>query len=61
MKLNYTYKELPTRKFKRINLTTGKTDIVTITNKNNFTIQQQLKLLNLNSSEYYYSEIKQGI
>lgn len=55
--LNYIYTELPTRKYKRINLTTGKSEIATVTNKNNFSIQQHLKLLNLNDPDNIYEEI----
>ncbi len=55
---NYIYKELPTRKYQRINLTTGKSEIVTVTNKNNLSIQHHLRLLNLNDTNYFYSEIE---
>ena len=55
---NYTYKELSTRKYNRINLTTGKSEIVTVTNKNNLPIEEHLKLLNLNDSNHFYSEIE---
>lgn len=55
--LNYIYQELPTRKYKRTNLTTGKSEIVTVTNKNNLTIQHHLYLLNLNDQNYIYTEI----
>lgn len=55
--LNYIYTELPTRKYKRTNLQTNKTEIVTVTNKNNLSIQQHLNLLNLNDSNNHYSEI----
>ena len=55
--LNYIYQELPTRKYKRINLSTNKSEIVTVTNKNNLSVQQHLKLLNLNDPNHIYSEI----
>lgn len=57
MSLNYIYKELPTREYKRTNLTTGETTIVTVTNRNNLPIKQHLHLLNLNDDEHFYSEI----
>ena len=55
--LNYIYQELPTRKYKRTNLLTNKSEIVTVTNKNNLSTQQHLKLLNLNDPNHIYSEI----
>ena len=55
--LNCIYQELPTRKYKRTNLITNKSDIVTVTNKNNLSVQQHLKLLNLNDINHIYSEI----
>ena len=55
--LNYIYQELPTRKYKRTNLLTNKSEIVTVTNKNNLSVQQHLKLLNLNDPNHIYSEI----
>lgn len=56
--LNYIYTELQTRKYQRTNLVTGETEIVTVTNKNNLSVQKQLNLLNLNDPDYSYSEIK---
>lgn len=56
--LNYTYTELQTRKYQRTNLITGETEIVTITNRNNLSVQKHLYLLNLNDPDYLYSEIK---
>ena len=55
--LNYIYQELPTRKYKRTNILTNKSDIVTVTNKNSLSVQQHLKLLNLNDPNHIYSEI----
>ena len=56
--LNYIYTELPTRKYQRTNLETDETEIVTVTNKNNLSVQKHLNLLNLNDPDYLYSEIK---
>lgn len=56
--LNYTYTQLPTRKYKRTNLKTGKTEIVTVTNRNNLSVQKHLNLINLNDPNYIYSKIK---
>ena len=56
--LNYIYTELQTRKYQRTNLVTGETEIVTVTNRNNLSVQKQLNLLNLNDPDYIYSEIK---
>ena len=54
--LNYIYMELPTRKYKRTNKITGKSEIVTVTNKNNLSIEKHLELLNLNDLDYIYTE-----
>ncbi len=54
--LNYIYMELPTRKYKRTNKITGKSEIVTVTNRNNLSIEKHLELLNLNDLDYIYTE-----
>ena len=54
--LNYIYMELPTRKYKRTNKITGKSEIVTVTNRNNLSIEKHLELLNLNDLNYIYTE-----
>ena len=54
--LNYIYTELPTRKYKRTNKITGKSEIVTVTNKNNLPIEKHLELLNQNDLDYIYTE-----
>ena len=54
--LNYIYIELPTRKYKRTNKITGKSEIVTVTNRNNLSIEKHLELLNLNDLDYIYTE-----
>lgn len=56
--LNYIYTELQTRKYQRTNLVTDETEIVTVTNRNNLSVQKHLNLLNLNDPDYLYSEIK---
>ena len=54
--LNYIYMEFPTIKYKRINKITGKSEIVTVTNRNNLSIEKHLELLNLNDLDYIYTE-----
>lgn len=54
--LNYIYMELPTRKYKRTNKITGKSEIVTVTNRNNLSIEKHLELLNQNDLDYIYTE-----
>ena len=54
--LSYIYMELPTRKYKRTNKITGKSEIVTVTNRNNLSIEKHLELLNLNDLDYIYTE-----
>ena len=55
--MNYIYTELQTRKYKRTNIITGKTEIVTVTNKNNLPIEKHLYLLNPNDKNNIYSKI----
>ena len=57
--LNYIYTELPTRKYKRTNKITGKSEIVTVTNRNNLSIEKHLELLNLNDLDYIYTYTKE--
>ena len=54
--LNYIYMKLPTRKYKRTNKITGKSEIVTVTNRNNLSIEKHLELLNQNDLDYIYTE-----
>lgn len=54
--LNYIYTELPTRKYKRTNKITGKSEIATVTNRNNLPIEKHLELLNQNDLDYIYTE-----
>lgn len=54
--LSYIYMELPTRKYKRTNKITGKSEIVTVTNRNNLSIEKHLELLNQNDLDYIYIE-----
>lgn len=54
--LNYIYTELQTKKYKRINKITGKSEIVTVTNRNNLSIEKHLELLNQNDLDYTYIE-----
>ena len=54
--LNYIYTELQTKKYKRTNKITGKSEIVTVTNRNNLSIEKHLELLNLNDLDYIYTE-----
>ena len=54
--LNYIYMELPTRKYKRTNKITRKSEIVTVTNRNSLSIEKHLELLNQNDLDYIYIE-----
>ena len=38
------------------NKITGKSEIVTVTNRNNLSIEKHLELLNLNDLDYIYTE-----
>ena len=55
--MNYIFKTLPTRKYNQTNLTTGKTERVTVTNRNNLSIEKQIELLNKYDTEHLYTEI----
>ena len=57
--LNYIYMELPTRKYRRTNKITGKSEIVIVTNRNNISIEKHLELLNLNDLDYIYTYTKE--
>ena len=48
--------ELPTRKYRRTNKITGKSEIVIVTTRNNISIKKHLELLNLNDLDYIYTE-----
>ena len=55
--MNYIFKTLPTRKYNQTDLTTGETCRVTVTNRNNLSIEKQLELLNKYDPDYLYIEI----
>ncbi len=53
----YKYKEVEARRFRRRNRLTGVESIVTVSNRNNFSVEEHLKLMNLNDPDYEYFEV----
>lgn len=44
------------RKYLRVDKETGKSEIVSVTNRNALTVEHHMKLLNLNDEKYTYLE-----
>ena len=55
--MRYEYKEVEVRRFKRRNRLTGIESIVSVSNRNNFSVEEHLKLMNLNDPDYEYFEV----
>ena len=55
--MDYTVKNVEVRKFKRRNKLTSVVDIVSVSNRNNLSVEEHLRLLNLNDKEHEYSVI----
>ena len=55
--MQYTFKRVEVRKYKRIDKKTGEESIVEISNRNGFAIDEQIKLLNLNDKRYRYDKV----
>jgi len=54
--MNYTFNQPETRKYLRRNRNTFEEEIVSVTNKNNLSVEQHMELLNLNDTDYEYLE-----
>jgi len=50
----YQYKKCDIRKYLRRNRETLEETIVTVSNRNNFTVEKHMELLNLNDDKYEY-------
>ena len=57
--MNIIYKEVETRKYIRTNKETGKSEVVTVSNRNDLSVEEHLRLLNLNDNVYIYSGIEE--
>lgn len=57
--MKYTYKEVEVRQFKRINRITGNEDYVTVSNRNDLSVEEQLRLMNQNDINYRYENVNQ--
>lgn len=52
--MEYTYRNVETRKLKRIDRITREESIVTVTNRNGLPHEEHLRLFNLNDENYEY-------
>ncbi len=57
MNMQYDYKEVEVRRFKRKDKITGKESIVSVSNRNDFSVEEHIRLLNLNDPNYEYIEL----
>ena len=50
--MNYKYKQYESRKYLRRNIETLEESVVTVSNRNNFSVERHMELLNLNDDKY---------
>ena len=55
--MQYEYKEVEVRRFKRRNRLTGVESTVSVSNRNGFSVEEHLRLMNLNDPDYEYIEV----
>lgn len=55
--MQYEYKEVEVRRFRRRNRITGVENTVSVSNRNGLSIEEHLRLMNLNDPDYEYIEI----
>ncbi len=58
MNQEYIVKLVHIQKYLRTNRSTGESEIVTVSNRNELPVWKHLELLNQNDEEYRYSEIE---
>ncbi len=58
MNQEYIVKLVSIQKYLRTNRSTGESEIVTVSNRNELPVWKHLELLNQNDEEYRYSEIE---
>lgn len=54
--MNYSFQQHKTRKYLRMSRSTSEEEIVSVTNRNNLSVEKHLKMLNLNDTDYEYLE-----
>lgn len=54
--MNYSFQQPETRKYLWRNRSTSEEEIVSVTNRNNLSVEKHMKLLNLNDTDYEYLE-----
>ena len=52
--MNYKYKQYESRKYLRRNIETLEESVVSVSNRNNFSVERHMELLNLNDDKYEY-------
>ena len=55
--MQYDYKEVEVRRFRRKDRNSGKESIVSVSNRNDFSVEEHIRLLNLNDPNYEYIEL----
>ena len=55
--MQYEYKEVEVRRFKRRNRLIGVESTVSVSNRNGFSVEEHLRLMNLNDPDYEYIEV----
>ena len=55
--MQYDSKEVEVRRFRRKDRNSGKESIVSVSNRNDFSVEEHIRLLNLNDPNYEYIEL----
>ena len=55
--MQYEYKEVEVRRFRRRNRLTWVKSTVSLSNRNGFSVEEHLRLMNLNDPDYEYLEV----
>ena len=55
--MQYDYKEVEVRQFRRRNRLTGIESTVSVSNRNDLSVEEHIRLLNLNDPDFEYMEI----
>ena len=54
--MDYSFQQHETRKYLRRNRITSEEEIVSVTNRNNLSVEKHMELLNMNDTDYEYLE-----
>ncbi len=55
--MQYDYKEVEVRQFRRRNRLTGIESTVSVSNRNDLSVEEHIRLLNLNDPDFEYMEV----